>query len=1195
MGHLFLALLGSPDVRHAGRPVIFATRKTFALLVYLVVEPGPHARDKLATLFWPESGAAQARTTLRSTLALLRDALGGDGTHLLVSRDVMAFAHDSSYDSDVEELRTAARVARDLGAPSGIAPSQGARMITLLENASLRYRSDFLDGFTLGDALDFDDWAMLRREALHREMVLVFDLLTRLRLDTGAAVEAIDAAGRWIAHDRLNEVAYRRLMEAHAATGDRAAAMRVYEACRDVLERELNVVPAPETSDLAGRLREAVFSLSQRSGDRDSARSRHGRDLLARLPFTGRSTEHHALASAFSQARLGETRVQVLIGEPGIGKTRLASEFLLWAAMRGADVMRGRAYEAGGRLPYYPIVDALRARLETVRDLHEVLSTIWITELCRLLPELGEHLPETPPSSPFPEAEARTRLFEAVARLGKALTARVPVVFFVDDLQWADAASLDLLAYVVQRWSAAGTPLLLLLAARSEDLDRPVGGDVGGMSIADWLAGIARDTTTAEIRLGPLTRDDVGVVLRGLLDDQPWPLVETLRAWLFEETRGQPFFLVQTLGALLERGTLRRGRTGDWELPRMPHNEPLPGGIRDLIRSRLARLSVSASLACTAVAVLGDGCDFEQVRQVASLSPSSDLSAVEEAISRGLLREQHGHLAFSHDKIREVVYGGAGETRLRLFHRRTLDVLEAHGVPAARLAHHAQAAGMREAALRHGVAAGDEALRLFAVRAAIVHYEQARTLIDAPDRRVVPLLLSLGRAYEFVSEWTAARATYLDLLDLARVQAWADVEGDALNRLATVAAQGFFDLPCALEYLAEASMVIERHGDRRRLAETEWNRAQITFYVWEVDQSLRYGLRALDLALGLADQDLEARSRNIIAYASMMVGDLPRARTEAEMARALFAARRHRAMEADCLSIIALLSTHSGENSSGIDAARAGVAIAREAENSWGEANCAHPLARGLLDRGAWGEALAVAEAGVAAARIAGHPPTLVFNLLALGAIYRAHLEVEPALQTHGEAHAIATAMRHPLLLEWSELELCADAAVVGNWPEAYVHARRALANRNYNRVYVGMTRWLETEALVRGGDQDQAAEDLRRAEAAPHPYRRLRLQVARGRAVLALSAGDAPDAVAWLRQARAVAAETGLLHDLWQIDAALVDVFRASGDASAAATHRASTAATLQTIAVCSADDPLWARFEAAAPIRRLLETATA
>jgi hypothetical protein len=434
-----------------------------------------------------------------------------------------------------------------------------------------------------------------------------------------------------------------------------------------------------------------------------------------------------------------------------------------------------------------------------------------------------------------------------------------------------------------------------------------------------------------------------------------------------------------------------------------------------------------------------------------------------------------------------------------------------------------------------------------------------------------------------VSEWERARAVYVELLDLARARRWAEVVCDALNRLATVTAQGFFDLERALALLDEARAAAEQSGDAARLAETEWNLAQITFYCWRLERSLAHGRRALGLALDLGQQELEARCRNIVAYNAMMTGAIDEAVEQAGAARALFAALGNRAMEVDCLSIVATLLVHSGAIQEGMAAAREGVAIGRAVENPWGEANCTHALARGLLDAGAWGEALEVAQHGVAAARAAGHPPTLVFNLLALGAVERAHAALDAARAAHAEAQGIAEAMRHPLLIEWSAIEMCADAALAGDWGAAHEHALRALGLRDYGRVYVGMTRWMETEALARAGDAARAAEDLRRAEESQMRFPRVRMLLARGLAVLAAAEGDLSAAAAHLGAAAALAETLGLLYDRWQIDAALAELHAAAGDGAAAERHRARAAETACTLATSITDERLRAGFLAA------------
>ncbi|MGH2524741.1 MAG: ATP-binding protein, partial [Anaerolineales bacterium] len=384
--------------------------------------------------------------------------------------------------------------------------------------------------------------------------------------------------------------------------------------------------------------------------------------------------------------------------------TRLAREFLGWARAQGALVLAGRAFEIGGRLPYQPLVEALRSSMSaSVWGRTPILSPTWLAELSRLLPELSDQIPDLPAPLMLGEAEARPRLFEAVARLGQALAARAPLVIFVDDVHWADAASLDLLAYVGRRWAATNLPALLLVTARSEDLP----------AVNDWLAGLERDATLTRLALNPLTREDT-LALAKLLRVGNWGLeigeedFQSLISNLYSETGGHPLFIVETLRSLREQGEL---------------SGP-PPGVREVIRNRLARLSASAHGVCSAAAVLGSSFTFRPLCQVADLDEREGLPALEELLARGLLREAGPRndsriaptLVFAHDKIREVAYAEISEARRQVFHHRALEALAAEAAPPAELARHALAAGLAGRTFHLLVAAGDEAMRMFAAR-----------------------------------------------------------------------------------------------------------------------------------------------------------------------------------------------------------------------------------------------------------------------------------------------------------------------------------------------------------------------------------------------------------------------------------------------------------------------------------------------
>ena len=223
---------------------------------------------------------------------------------------------------------------------------------------------------------------------------------------------------------------------------------------------------------------------------------------MADAPLIGRAPEHLALVAAFRRARRNLGPVIVVEGEPGIGKTRLAHEFLAWTAGQGADLLAGRAYETGGQSSYQTLVEALRNRLATLEpaDLRELLSPTWLAELSRLLPELVERLPGLPLPLALAEADARARLFEAVARLGARLAAAEPLVVFIDDVHWADTATLDLITHLSRRWRQLGLPVVLL-TARTEDL-------AANPLLGEWLARLEREATVARILLEALNLDD---------------------------------------------------------------------------------------------------------------------------------------------------------------------------------------------------------------------------------------------------------------------------------------------------------------------------------------------------------------------------------------------------------------------------------------------------------------------------------------------------------------------------------------------------------------------------------------------------------------------------------------------------------------------------------------------------------------
>ena len=766
MRPLHLRLLGPPKVCYDGQPLKLRTKKALALLAYLTAEGGSHSRETLAALLWPESLHKRGRTTLRRTLADLRKSLpesvfNGKSLRILTENDSLRLEIGSDVELDIRILEVASETAQAI-ARNDVSEILRSEAVEKLQAATQAYRGEFLQGLSLNAAPEFDYWLDLEREAWRQRAALIFDYLSQLQIDGGEPSEAVKTATTWAKYDRLSETAQRRLIEARFAAGDEEGALQVYDVFRSVLEQALGTGPGPETEALAARIRKEA---GPRSSSRLKPRARGSLKETFETPLVGRVPEFSALIADYYAASNGEPRVVTLVGETGIGKTRLAMEFLLWARSQGADVLEGRAFGSGGQLPYQPLVDAFRRRIDRERAPDDLLSDVWMSELSRLLPELRERYPDLPPPA-SDEVTAHLQLYEAIARLVSSLAKPTPVVLFIDDLHWADTASLNVLRYVGRRWTEDARPILLILNVRSEELN-------SSAELSSWLSYLSRDLSVSRLNLSHLTLEDTVRLLEALAGPgrkggdttSQEPQVTDTRStlaergqelerfgrWLFAETGGQPLFLVETLKVLLERGVLTRPLGAEeWSLNTQAlalenealRLEALPG-VREVISSRLSRLSGAATELLAAAAVLGCDFDFGTLRRVADLSETEALSAMDEALGNLLLvRTKHEKrylgktvYGFGHDKVRLAVYAEVCEARREVLHQRALAFLEAAAAHPAELAHHALTAGLEEAAFRHSLAAGDEAMAVFAVRDAIGHYERARRLLAAAGKR----------------------------------------------------------------------------------------------------------------------------------------------------------------------------------------------------------------------------------------------------------------------------------------------------------------------------------------------------------------------------------------------------------------------------------------------------------------------------
>jgi DNA-binding SARP family transcriptional activator len=553
---LRLDLLGSPQVFMTGLPTVLRTRKTLALLAYLAIQGGRQSRDLLADLLWPEADIDDARASLRTTLAYIRHALGsGSDAYLATSREYIGLTPSRPIDLDVQAMAEAQQLVRR--SPDSFI------LRHRVEAAAARYRGPFLADLSLPDAPEFEAWLEGQRAHWRGVAAELLEYLAALQLqdgDTGAALTSLE---RWTSVDPDEEAAWQQLIDLHLRTEDRAGARRAWQGYLGVLA-ELGADPSPKMTALAERIDAGPSHL--RVLPSTSLPGWAHLDIRS-LPFVGRSRESAVLLAAFERSRHGCPEIVVLEGATGLGKTRLIVQFSQHVQGAGADVLLGRALQTAGELPYAAVVDALRTRLDSENAPDDLVGDLWLSELACLLPELRERYPDLP-VAPDDSTFARSRLFEAVARLGQAFGQRGPLVLCLDDAQWTDEATRDLLRYALRRWTDAGVPILLILAVRSEDLE--VDPD-----LAPWLSTLERETPTQHLPMTTLESEDVVALLARLSgpalecdDDAATEMVTEFGSWLAGRTGGHPLSLMEAIRALLEEGVLqlRPAGDGDWAI-----------------------------------------------------------------------------------------------------------------------------------------------------------------------------------------------------------------------------------------------------------------------------------------------------------------------------------------------------------------------------------------------------------------------------------------------------------------------------------------------------------------------------------------------------------------------------------------------------------------------------------------------------
>jgi DNA-binding SARP family transcriptional activator/tetratricopeptide (TPR) repeat protein len=1034
---LKVMLLGGFEARLAsGASLSLPTKKAQALLAYLGARPGQsYPRDKLAALLWGEKSDEQARGGLRHALVGLRRALAGATPASLQIEGRTLALNTVGVDVDVATFE---RLVAE-GTPQA------------LEHAAELYRGDLLLGFTVNEPL-FEEWLVSERERLRETALEALARLLTHQTKAAGTERAIQTAVRLLGLDPLQEAVHRTLMRLYARQWRRGAALKQYQVCVGVLQRELGTEPEPETKQLYQELLRRPVNAGEASDARGGRGAGSARPVApapldlpaAETPLFGRQAEVGRLREVLEEAIRGRGNTATVVGEAGIGKTRLVTALATDALSRGCRVLIGRCHESDSILPFGPWVDACRSgQIGTDEEILGALHSTRRAELSRLLPEAGTTAPPQTSVSALP-------LFESVAGLIEQVAARQPLVLVLEDLHWADEMSLRLLAFVSRRIPA--WPALLVATAREEEL-------ADASRARRTMLDLSRASQALPVVLSPLSRPDTALLVRALTrvgSDAPTLARVEEQIWAMSE--GNPLVAVEAM-RVLDQDSLRDGAR------EKPGALALPARVRDLVARRLDRLGARSQQLAAAAAVIGRQFDFTLLQSASGMEERETAEAVEEMVRHRVLQIMGNQLDFAHDRVRDVAYGRLLPPRRRLLHRAVaaaLEVVDAGAVQARetpprdcpgeqieQLAHHAFLGEVWDKALHYCWQAGAKAAGRVANREAVAFFDQALTALGhLPETRE-----TLERAIDLRFD---LRTALFPLGELERI------------------------LGC----LREAEALARKLDDQRRLGQLSVYICHNLFVTGHPTEALAFGQSAQAIAESLGDVPLQVTGTLYLGAASLRTGDYRRAEdlllkvlqlVEGDLSRERLGLTGFPAVMARCY--LPQVFAEQGRFKEGIVHAQEGIRLAEALDHPYSLAFGCWVLAYLHIARGELRHAVGLLERGLALSRERDLTYFSVADTGSLGYAYALSGRTADGIPLLEHALSAVETMGHGALQPLFLMYLGEAYVLAGRLEDAFAFAGRALtlARERGQRGYEALALRLLGDVTARRDRPEQA------------------------------------------------------------------------------------------------------------------------
>jgi ABC-type oligopeptide transport system substrate-binding subunit/DNA-binding SARP family transcriptional activator len=772
---LNISLLGPVHLILQEKPVRLQTLKGQALFYFLLTEAlddtkAGKPREFLMEILWPGLPVKSAQTNLRQAVYQLRKGLafaGYTGPDPLLS-DRYSIALNPKFDHNLD-LR------RFTNLTESISENPDQKIESLLEAAGL-YRGDFLADFYVPDSNAFDDWARVRREHYRRSAAGLFSRMVDLSLRDRSFPAAEGYAQRLLKIDPLSEDGHKGLLLALSGLGERTKVMASYENYRKKLEEDLGITPGLELRSLAEKIKDGTVKgrMEPPTGEQENkledgrlkrfSQSREiGFDFVEKPHFWGREkqlqTLHHILDSVLSH----QPRVALITGEAGSGKTALMQEFNRQAQDRAPHLLVAvgtcNAFTGAGDafLPFRDVLDQLRQINRGQEETH------WL-----------------------PDAANKELLLEQFTRALLEKVEHNPLLIVLDDLQWADSASISLLFHLTRRID--NLPIFILGAYRSSEVKAGISDPGDGHHTQGVLERVVNEL---KLHYGDILIDLDSfspVEARGFMDAfldhdpsiLPNSLDEVFRTNLFSQTRGHPLFTIELVKEMQARGDLVQGSDGRWIEGSELRWEKLPARIEAVIQQKFLRLEGDLNELLSAACVEGEEFTAQIAARVTGMEDRKALRILTHDLEhRHQLVRYDGEIkldqirldkfTFDHNLYQQFLYQHLNPGERRLLHEAVAYIWEefAHISKqdfSVKLAHHFDKAALGEKAVAYLLKAGDQARTLYAHEEAARHYQRAIQILKEKGEieGAASALMKLGMTYHTAFDFDAARKAYRD-------------------------------------------------------------------------------------------------------------------------------------------------------------------------------------------------------------------------------------------------------------------------------------------------------------------------------------------------------------------------------------------------------------------------------------------------